>query len=465
VSPSAAASPGPVEHESACRLKLTMPYSTHNGSLAIENRTPRPSPTAHRDRPWLRRLRERLESLYEVSETRGRVVPLEGARGLAVLLVFFVHFHTLFSGYLDSHSLSYVASILLGTVGNAGVDLFFALSGYLLYGATIRKPLNYKAFIRRRAGRIYPTFLFVFCLYLVLSWVFPERSRIPAALGAAFSYLTENLLFLPGIFDIEPMITVCWSLSYEFAFYLIMPLLVTATGMRSWTSQRRMVFFVCLALLGLGLRCAIPVIGQRVRLLYFVSGIMVYEFTQVNSLRKYLNYWSELAVLILTVACGGILFCLTTDYRPLHIPLQDGLSVTCVTVTLFVTLLAGTYYCLSFDGIISRMLSWTPARWLGNMSYSYYLIHGLQLQVLVWAFNRWYPPSGHSPVIFWSALPVAFAGTLLSATLLFVYVERPLSLSGGGAVGPTSAPGPKLLAGRAGQAVGADPSLRQRNWE
>ena len=36
--------------------------------------------------------------------------------------------------------------------------------------------------------------------------------------------------------------------------------------------------------------------------------------------------------------------------------------------------------CFRAEGPLYRAFAWTPLRWLGNMSYSYYLIHGLALK-------------------------------------------------------------------------------------
>ena len=41
---------------------------------------------------------EKFGDLYMLSDERQRLIPMEGLRGLAVLLVFFVHFHALFGG-------------------------------------------------------------------------------------------------------------------------------------------------------------------------------------------------------------------------------------------------------------------------------------------------------------------------------------------------------------------------------
>jgi peptidoglycan/LPS O-acetylase OafA/YrhL len=72
---------------------------------------------------------------------------LDGLRGLAILLVLFIHFFGFVPGWL-------------------GVDLFFVLSGFLITGILIdsKKSSNYYSrFIIRRVLRIFPLyFLFLF---------------------------------------------------------------------------------------------------------------------------------------------------------------------------------------------------------------------------------------------------------------------------------------------------------------
>src|ERR1041385_7793178 len=118
------------------------------------------------------------QRIYELAGDAGRLTPMEGLRGLAVLLVFFVHFHALFGGYAENILILRTASHFLGVVGNAGVDLFFVLSGYLIYGALLRNRTSIVKFLWRRVERIYPTFLAVFVLYLGLSALFPDASKL-----------------------------------------------------------------------------------------------------------------------------------------------------------------------------------------------------------------------------------------------------------------------------------------------
>jgi exopolysaccharide production protein ExoZ len=143
--------------------------------------------------------------------------PMEGLRGFAVFLVFLVHYAS-----LSGPMIAWVSWLRQGVeavhiIGNVGVDLFFVLSGYLIYGTLISKPRNFFSFMKRRVWRIYPVFLVVFAIYFVLSFVFPSESKIPNSLTGGAIYLLQNLLLLPGVFSIPPMIFVAWSLSYEFS--------------------------------------------------------------------------------------------------------------------------------------------------------------------------------------------------------------------------------------------------------
>jgi peptidoglycan/LPS O-acetylase OafA/YrhL len=70
-------------------------------------------------------------------------------------------------------------------------------------------------------------------------------------------------------------------------------------------------------------------------------------------------------------------------------------------------------------------MSWAPLRWLGNMSYSYYLIHGLTLKFVFLVVGIIVPKDFDMAA---SMLLPAFAVTLVPSALLFLLVERPVSL-------------------------------------
>jgi len=185
-----------------------------------------------------------IRKTFEISHSTNKTIaPMEGIRGFAVFLVFVVHYVTLAEPWIQESSLTYSISEQIRSIGNTGVDLFFVLSGYLIYGMLIKKDKPFGHYIVRRIQRIYPTFTVVFIIYLILSVIFPSESKIPSGLDGVI-FVIQNFLLLPGLFDIEPIITVAWSLSYEFFYYLLIPLLITLFRMRLWKPINRIVFLL-----------------------------------------------------------------------------------------------------------------------------------------------------------------------------------------------------------------------------
>jgi peptidoglycan/LPS O-acetylase OafA/YrhL len=372
-------------------------------------------------------IRQRLAGIFEMPESASRNLPMEGLRGFAVLLVFFVHYHALFAFLVDPASHSHAVSNFLWSIGHSGVDLFFVLSGYLIYGTVIKKARGYWPFMRRRIERIYPTFLAVFAIYLAMSLLFPAKSKLPAETGAAIKYVVQNLLLLPGMFNIEPLITVAWSLSYEFFYYLFIPVLVGLTAMRRWRPSWRVLFFLVLAVVF----TIVCVVGwtNHIRLVMFISGILLFEARHSFAWAKDRSRGLEAAVVIGTLLTFPLIYALWS--RPGLLPLSP-VSIRsgeiARIVVLFFSFFAFTLVTFNPATILGRVFSWTPIRWLGNMSYSYYLIHGLALNGLSLFAVAKLSGRGHSPLLFWLIIPMAFSFTLAVSALLFWLVERRFSL-------------------------------------
>lgn len=378
-----------------------------------------------------------LLQLYEVSNNPGRLLPMEGVRGLAVLLVFFVHFHVLFCDYVERGGILFSISRFAGTVGHAGVDLFFVLSGCLIYGALIRNPVRYVPFMQRRIQRIYPAFLCVFGTYLFLSFLFPGLSRIPRSAGQAVLYILQNVLLLPGVMRIEPVITVAWSLSYEIFFYLSVPLLIWVTAMRRWNPAMRVLFFLALWLCYIAYSFSVP--ASRVRGLMFVVGIVLYESLEWRPIRRLLTPSGEVIAIALFLA--SMVFAYVLDTRPDMLALlphgnagrtllpgvpvyQGPYKVIGYSLSFYLFSL----YCFGRPGRLHGWFSWGPLRYLGNMSYSYYLVHGLTLRILVEVARHLVPPTGHQDVVFILSLLGTFGATLATSSLLFLVIEKPVSI-------------------------------------
>ena len=368
-----------------------------------------------------------LSGIYELPAPR-RIVPFEGLRGLAVLLVFFVHYRAAFLPLFQPGEGTTAASHVLWSIGHSGVDLFFLLSGYLIYGGLIAKPTGYWGYLKRRIERIYPTFLAVLALYLMLSLALPSHSKLPGGAWDAGVYIVQNVLLLPGIFAIEPIVTVAWSLSYEFSFYLLVPLVVWLFGLRARSGGRRALLFagmtVCACI-------AYMVFGRHLQAVMFIAGVLVFEATQrpwpVTTVRR-----AERAAVLVLLAAITLLYTIEIRAGMMRDLFAGSTHLVQIvrTASLFIGFGLLVFACLTPGTRSGALFSWTPIRWLGNMSYSYYLIHGLTINATAMVLGYLIDPPGGiaAAVLYWLTIVIAFAATLVSSTLLFVAVERPLSL-------------------------------------
>ena len=357
-------------------------------------------------------LYQRLAHHFEINRhgtATNNIQAMEGLRGLAVLLVFFVHYVSLSKPWLPAADSEFHQAFIgftqwLHHFGNVGVDLFFVLSGYLIYGTVIKKPQPYLGFMRRRIERLYPTFTVVFLLYLLLSWLLPAQSKIPSEMWPAILYLCQNFLLLPGVFPIEPLISVAWSLSFEIMFYLLIPLLVSLARLRNWPVTQRILFFVGLAALMIWL---LPLSHKRS--VMFVGGILLFDLLLLNPVRRYHGLAASVALLSLL--------------------LGQWLVLPAFAETLLVLLWTSLLCYLAFSlHVVARPLCWPYLRWLGNMSYSYYLLHGLALNGGFLLLSKLWPATAGSVSTFFILLLPMFGITLVSSALLFIGVEKPWSL-------------------------------------
>ena len=335
----------------------------------------------------------------------GNIPAMEGMRGVAVGLVFLAHYAILSRPWLEP-GLARELGTLVDRGGRVGVDLFFILSGFLIYGALLRRARPYGPYVWRRLVRIYPTFAAVFLLYVVLVFAVPRPDKLPSEAGEAALMLIGNALLLPGLCDVRPLNSATWTLSYEMAFYLVIPLLIAGLGLRRRSATWRV---GC----AIAVMAAILALQAPTQLIMFGFGMLAYEAVQA---RRGVGPWPALVAAGLALGAAAAL-------DP-----DGGLRV------LRFVLIGGASYVFTLgalgrpDGWLARGLAWTPLRWFGNMSYSYYLIHGLALNALAWAVGTLVGGGSYGVVVHLLALPLAFAVTLVPGALLFLAIERPLSL-------------------------------------
>jgi peptidoglycan/LPS O-acetylase OafA/YrhL len=366
-----------------------------------------------------------LARLFEQSSESTWLKPIEGMRGLAAFLVFFVHFDALFGAYVLPGSTSSWISRFAGAFGNTGVDMFFVISGYLIYGIIIRRSPGYLDFMRRRIVRLYPVFLFVFATYLMLSQLSPLDSKIPAGVRAAIPYIVANLLMLPGMIRITPLITVAWSLSYELFFYASIPLVVYGLGMKRRSPAMRVLFFAGLVVIYYA-ACAAGY-AHHPRLIMFAAGIFLYE--TMNNSRIPERLPPRLDYLAILAACTALAL---TGLRILSRGHSTKMLVEVPTGTLallFFSFFGLTLCALSHKGVLMKFFSLEGIRWFGNMSYSYYLTHGLTLHGLQLVLRLAHVRGQLGALAYLVLEAGCFAATVLVGAGVYLAIERPISLA------------------------------------
>jgi exopolysaccharide production protein ExoZ len=152
--------------------------------------------------------------------------------------------------------------------GGRGVDLFFVISGFVIFYATHASKLTPAEFLRRRVERIAPLYFFVIFTVTMLA------ITLPATFGAPDWYtprhIIKSLAFVSFTDGDMPVVYVGWSLEYEMYFYLAVALLMALTR-EVWRNV--VVTFSAVAILG-----QIPGVAAALGNYAFFADPMILEF-------------------------------------------------------------------------------------------------------------------------------------------------------------------------------------------
>lgn len=170
-----------------------------------------------------------------MSERRNYWVALDGLRGVAVALVILYHF-----------------GAPIGSGGYLGVDLFFVISGCVVTAALRRSMAQgdtLAEFFLRRVARLLPNLLLL--LLAVLVWnTWDEGTFFTTRNAAVLAGLTQTYNIFTASNGIATLHL--WSLSMEWQFYLLLPMLLPVFCVRGLSSGVR--WAVCMAVLSIVLR-------------------------------------------------------------------------------------------------------------------------------------------------------------------------------------------------------------------
>ena len=307
---------------------------------------------------------------------------VEGLRGVAILLVVLFH-----------------AGVPALAGGFVGVDVFFVLSGYFITALLVREwsrsgELNLAEFYGRRALRLLPPLLLVLLATLAAAmWLYAPIDRSSVASDASSVALyAGNYAFARGAVDYfgagaNPLLHT-WSLAVEEQFYLVWPLLFLLVSLLAGVRRRAGAsddatrpLLASLALLGVCsfvasvwlTRVSQPwaFFGMPTRIWEFALGgalAVIWARTEHSSEgRSTKNAGGGLLLQAGALVALGLAVATYDRITP-----YPGVAALVPALAALAMLVGGR---LAPDSIVSRALSMPPLRWLGRLSYAWYLWH------------------------------------------------------------------------------------------
>src|SRR3954454_10421191 len=168
----------------------------------------------------------------------------------------------------DGYQVAESAISFVLSYGGRGVDLFFVISGFIIFYATHDGGLKPAEFLRRRVIRIVPLYFVVIFALTMLAITLPATFGTPEWYTPR--HILKSLAFIAFSDGDMPVVYVGWSLEYEMYFYLATALLMALTR-DVWRNIA--VIFSALAILG-----QIPGIAPALGNTAFFADPMILEF-------------------------------------------------------------------------------------------------------------------------------------------------------------------------------------------
>lgn len=302
---------------------------------------------------------------------------LDSLRGLAALAVFFSH-----ALGTDPVIEKYQGFLRILWDGASAVDLFFVLSGFVLYASSkfsVHRSFwaHYSSFLVKRFFRLYPLLWTSLVITLACQFAAPPLAQVDTLSEWArsqwsrppglYDWLANGILLLPGL-DSHAVNPVIWSLSVEMKMSLVLPFLFILVDRLPWPAMLSIVSALVLVILAghahrLGLMVWSPA---------FLAGALVAKHH--NALRRRMagfSVYSWATFVLLGIFLYGNRYAFPS---PMQGPVCDLLSSAGAAMLIL---------SATCQRNLSRWLHAAPFRYSGRMSYGLYLLHMPLLFLLI----------------------------------------------------------------------------------
>ncbi|XGW00207.1 MAG: acyltransferase family protein [Leptolyngbya sp. BL-A-14] len=351
------------------------------------------------------------QTAIQASE-KARFKTLDGLRGFLALGVFF-HHAVINYQYFQIGTWQTTPSHVYAFWGQGAVAFFFMITGFLFWSKMIARPsFNLKDFYVKRALRVLPAYWFSLVLIILIVLVvsqFSLKVSLPRFLIQISSWVVCGIYGFSNVNkDLFPDLnyssvglinaSVQWTLTYELQFYLVLPLLVWFV--KPWRFLGLFLGLMTCSLLIL----YVPLLTIRGFLFGMAAAYLVKRLESKKWLSK---HWVSL----------GILLLLATIPLLIAPPYIESMKAVALIFCAFVLIASGND--------LFGLLTASASRYLGTISYSVYLLHGIVLFCVLRLVNLVYPIQGMNPIYFWLVAGLCGLLVIVLAGVSYRYVEYP----------------------------------------
>lgn len=279
--------------------------------------------------------------------------------------------------------------------GARGVDFFFILSGFVIlhvYGPQVAdRRFSIRKFMMKRFARIYPLHLAMLLVFALLAWVSGQSAE---GLWASL-FLLHSFALTDGLVLNEPS----WTISAEMFAYLLFALL----AFRSYGLGSLCVAFVVSAVLVHLLAVALGKSGFM-HLTWDFGALRIVPLFILGMILRLVAPHISTAVSVVLAGLGAVLLLGLTAEASAGYPI----------LLAFALLILGGAGLSSIPGVPTNS---TPLVYLGEISYSIYMVHIL----VIWVCLDLLPRIG-GPALPWPAIGL---GLVLTSSVSYHFLEKP----------------------------------------
>lgn len=299
---------------------------------------------------------------FKMVATSGRYENIDGLRGFLALGVF-IHHANIWFQYINDGFWKEPNSNLYNQFGQTSVALFFMITSFLFVTKlldSVDKPYNWNRFFISRIFRLTPMYffsLFIMILFIMIISNWKINVGISDFFIAIFHWLAFTITTTKFIND-NPLTVIInanvnWSLPFEWLFYFALPL-ISLFILKIKPPKIYLIIsfgFVALFILVHGL--------EMHHISSFIGGAIAPILIKYTFFKKNAN--SLLLSIVVLVCASSILFFKTSE------------SILCkLLITIIFTIIA-------LGNSIFGLLKSSVLKFLGEICYSTYLLHGIIL--------------------------------------------------------------------------------------